>query len=266
MPDEPKANPVIPATIAYIITDILADKDARIPSFGYNTPLSFPFPVAAKTGTSKDFRDNWAIGYSPKYTVGVWVGNFDGKPMQNVSGISGCGPLFRDIMYLLYQRTGWSEFKEPEDIIRISVCPLTGELPTAYCRGTVEEVFIKGTEPRRSCSRHQRGLPVTAPAAFESKDSGPARLEVTVPQNGDIFKLDPVLRREHQRIKLKASAPPGFGTDKVEWWINGTKAGEASYPYSLFWNLNPGSYTIRARIVLRSRKIESRPVKILVLA
>ena len=266
IPDKPKATPVIPPPIAYIITDILADKDARIPSFGYNTPLSFPFPVAAKTGTSKDFRDNWAIGYSPKYTVGVWVGNFDGKPMQNVSGISGCGPLFRDIMFLLHQKTGWSEFKEPEDIIRISVCTLTGELPTAYCRGTVEEVFINGTEPRRPCSRHQGGLPVTVPDAVESKESGLARLEVTVPQDGDIFKLDPVLRRDHQRIKLKASASPVFRTDKVEWWINGTKAGEASYPYSLFWNLNPGFYTIKARIVFRSQKIESRPVKILVLA
>jgi penicillin-binding protein 1C len=266
IPGRPEGKPVFPPPIAYIVTDILADKDARIPSFGYNTPLSFPFPVAAKTGTSKDFRDNWTIGYSPKYTVGVWVGNFDGKPMQNVSGITGCGPLFRDIMLLLHQKTGWNEFKEPEDIIRTSVCSLTGELPTAYCRGTVEEVFIKGTEPHRPCSRHQRGFPVTESAVLKSKESALARLEVAAPQNGDIFKLDPVLRKEHQRIKLKAATPPGFRTDKVEWWINGTKAGEAVYPYSIFWNLQPGSYTIKARIVLGNRKVESRPIRILVLA
>ncbi|KKL83454.1 hypothetical protein LCGC14_1974580, partial [marine sediment metagenome] len=92
------------AQVSYIITDILADSDARIPAFGAGSVLSLPFPCAVKTGTSGNFRDNWAIGYTPHYTVGVWVGNFDGQPMRNVSGVSGAGPLFRDIMLLLDKR------------------------------------------------------------------------------------------------------------------------------------------------------------------
>jgi len=70
-----KTHPVFSPQVTYILTHILSDQDARIPSFGYNSSLSLPFPCAVKTGTSKDFRDNWAIGYTPNYTVGVWVGN-----------------------------------------------------------------------------------------------------------------------------------------------------------------------------------------------
>ncbi|GAI44490.1 unnamed protein product, partial [marine sediment metagenome] len=80
--------------VSYIITNILQDRDARIPAFGEGSCLSLPFPCAVKTGTSANFRDNWAIGYTPHHTVGVWVGNFDGRPMQSVSGVSGAGPLF----------------------------------------------------------------------------------------------------------------------------------------------------------------------------
>lgn len=90
-PNPEAAERVFSPQVAYIITNILADQDARTPSFGYHNPLSFPFPVAAKTGTSKDFRDNWTLGYSSRYTVGVWVGNFDGEPMHNVSGSAAVG-------------------------------------------------------------------------------------------------------------------------------------------------------------------------------
>jgi penicillin-binding protein 1C len=265
-PSPPHGEPVFAPEIAYIITDILADRDARVPSFGYRTPLSFPFPVAAKTGTSKDFRDNWTIGYSPKYTVGVWVGNFDGEPMHNVSGITGCGPLFRDVMLLLHQKDGWGGFDEPRGIVRMAVCPLSGERPTPACPGSVEEVFVRGTEPRLSCSRHRNKDTVLAASKDRASRPAPQLLEVFFPRSGDIFKLDPVLRKEHQRIKLRLLPSFGSKVEKVEWWINGEKVGEAGYPYSIFWNLKPGSYTIRATAVMDLRqKAESGPVRIVVL-
>jgi penicillin-binding protein 1C len=88
---------------AYIIMDILSDNSARSPAFGEFSPLNMPFFCAAKTGTSKDFRDNWCIGFTDKYLIGVWVGNFDGSPMNHVSGITGAGPLFRDIMLCVHK-------------------------------------------------------------------------------------------------------------------------------------------------------------------
>jgi len=140
--------------VSYVITDILADNDARIPAFGTGSVLSLPFPCAVKTGTSGNFRDNWAIGYTPHYTVGVWVGNFDGKPMQNVSGVSGAGPLFRDIMLLLQkrERIANSNFRMPEGLIEVYVCPRSGMLAGSSCPGKIKEMFIKGTEPREYCN------------------------------------------------------------------------------------------------------------------
>lgn len=140
--------------VSYIITDILADNDARIPAFGTGSVLSLPFPCAVKTGTSGNFRDNWAIGFTPHHTVGVWVGNFDGKPMRNVSGVSGAGPLFRDIMLLLQERESLanSNFSMPEGLIEVYVCPHSGMLAVSSCPARIREMFIKGTEPREYCN------------------------------------------------------------------------------------------------------------------
>ncbi len=263
--DRLPAEGIFSPQIAFIITQILADQDARIPSFGYNTPLSLPFPIAAKTGTTKDFRDNWTIGYSPRYTVGVWVGNFDGRPMHLVSGITGCGPLFKDVMLLLHGKRNWDEFVEPPGLCRRMVCPLSGEAATEFCPGTVEEVFIRGTEPKTSCSQHSRiGLVQTVSLERRSRIASD-ELKVTFPREGDIFKLDPVLRREHQLIKLRASLRFQVPADKVEWFINGQKIGEAGFPYSVFWRLKPGSYTIRAKAMAGGQKIESAAVSFTVL-
>ena len=73
--------------------DILADPVARIPGFGLETPLDFPFPVAAKTGTSRHFTDNWAVATTGRSPSRCGSGNFSGRPMEGVSGVTGAGPL-----------------------------------------------------------------------------------------------------------------------------------------------------------------------------
>ncbi len=104
---------VLDPSSAWIIGHILSDTANRELSFGADSPLSTSFWTAAKTGTSKDMRDNWCMGYSDKYVVGVWVGNYSGEPMWNVSGVSGAAPAWADIMNLLHNpETGLS--KEPK--------------------------------------------------------------------------------------------------------------------------------------------------------
>lgn len=150
----PLVNPgKINPSVAYLITDILQDPNARAPGFGLYGPLELPFPTAVKTGTSKDYRDNWAVGYTPDYTVAVWVGNFDGRPMRKVSGVSGAGPLFHSIML---QLGGGDTFKVPADIETAMICPLSGKLPGETCTGTKKEMFIRGTVPVDSCTVHQQ--------------------------------------------------------------------------------------------------------------
>src|SRR5207302_10949316 len=85
---------------AALVTDILADPAARAPAFGLDNVLRFPYPVAAKTGTSRAFTDNWTVGFTRERTVAVWVGNMSGETMHHVSGITGAGPLFHRAMSL----------------------------------------------------------------------------------------------------------------------------------------------------------------------
>ncbi|MDD3845824.1 MAG: penicillin-binding protein 1C, partial [Syntrophorhabdaceae bacterium] len=83
---------------SFIISQILSDRESRAVTFGLENPLATRFWTAVKTGTSKDMRDNWCIGFSRRYTVGVWVGNFSGEPMRNVSGMSGAAPIWLEVM------------------------------------------------------------------------------------------------------------------------------------------------------------------------
>jgi penicillin-binding protein 1C len=94
---------VLDAASTWLVTDILADNAARASTFGFDSVLATPIWTAVKTGTSKDMRDNWCIGYSERYTVGVWVGNASGAPMRNVSGVSGAAPAWADIMQALHR-------------------------------------------------------------------------------------------------------------------------------------------------------------------
>ena len=91
------AQKVFSKEAAFLISDILSDREARSGTFGLENPLATRFWTAVKTGTSKDMRDNWCIGYSKKYTVGIWVGNFSGEPMWNVSGITGAAPIWVEV-------------------------------------------------------------------------------------------------------------------------------------------------------------------------
>ncbi|MBU1741359.1 MAG: penicillin-binding protein 1C, partial [Proteobacteria bacterium] len=114
--------------VAFWLSDVLSDDHARAPTFGREGILCLDFPAAAKTGTSKGFRDNWTVGFSRLYTVGVWVGNFSGEPMKKVSGVTGAGPLWRDVMELLHQDRLPGPFRPPPGVVQAHVCPLSGRL------------------------------------------------------------------------------------------------------------------------------------------
>lgn len=236
-----KPRRIFSTQVAYLLTDILSDKDARVPAFGYLSPLNLPFPCAVKTGTSADFRDNWTIGYTPTHTVGVWVGNFDATSMFNISGVTGCGPLFKDTMLLLEKKNGEAKFPVAEDMIKVKICPLSGKLATEFCPGAMEDIFIEGTQPHEFCPVHTgRENPGGDPPEIEKE------FEIAFPQNNDVFKMDPILRPSFQKIKLKTTGPGDTAIDRVEWWVDDKRIGEAPLPFSLFWNMAPGLHTIKA--------------------
>jgi penicillin-binding protein 1C len=103
---------------SFIVSDMLADPDARASTFGLSSPLSTRSWAAVKTGTSKGMRDNWAVGYTDRYTVGVWVGNFSGAPMWDVSGVTGAAPVWRDIIEHLHEGQGGRAPSPPAGVHR----------------------------------------------------------------------------------------------------------------------------------------------------
>jgi membrane peptidoglycan carboxypeptidase len=149
------ADPVIDPRVAYLLTDILSDNEARIPSFGPASALNIGRPAAAKTGTTTDFRDNWTLGYTPNLAVGVWVGNADNTPMIEVSGISGAGPIWHEVMRRVLLGQPELTFTAPEGLVRAEVCATSGLLPTEHCPKTRWEWFIEGTVPAEPDTFHQ---------------------------------------------------------------------------------------------------------------
>ncbi len=139
--------PVLDPRVAYLVTDILADNEARAPAFGSNSVLSLSRPAAVKTGTSSDWRDNWTVGYTPQLATGVWVGNADGRSMVQVSGVEGAGPVWRDFMETALRGQPVLSFGEPAGMERVRVCVPSGLLPTRTCPRTRSELFIAGTAP-----------------------------------------------------------------------------------------------------------------------
>ncbi|MBU6171101.1 MAG: penicillin-binding protein 1C [Verrucomicrobia bacterium] len=113
---------------AYLIADILSDPNARAPSFPPGGPLDLPFRCAMKTGTSSNYRDNWCIGYTPEFTIGVWAGNFENQPMKNLSGIAGAAPIFHRAMIRLHQNQKPTWFTRPAGLMEITIDARNGKL------------------------------------------------------------------------------------------------------------------------------------------
>ncbi len=144
----PEKRQVISEEVAFIISSILSDARAQAPTFG--RMLVLPFPAAAKTGTTQDYRDAWTVGYTPSLTIGVWIGNSDNRPMEELPGAVGAVPLWKTLMTSYAAATPTQEFSVPSQVAQIRVCPGLGLKATKESGGTLE-YFVPGTEPTRYC-------------------------------------------------------------------------------------------------------------------
>ncbi len=206
----------------FIISDILSDRGARSVTFGFENPLSARFWTAVKTGTSKDMKDNWCIGYSGGYTVGVWVGNFSGEPMWNVSGISGAAPVWLEIMNYLHRYISSSQPSKPQGVITKRVIFENG------IEAERNELFIAGTEP---VDVHSTGLRL-------STDSGKFYARIVYPADGTIIALDPDIPEDHHKVFFDARP----ATAGYEWILNNEKLGVSGA--SVAWKPKKGKYVL----------------------
>jgi penicillin-binding protein 1C len=177
---------------AWKITHILADREARRRSFGGRNFLDFPFDVAAKTGTSKDYRDSWTVGYTPEYTVAVWVGNFSGTPMKEVSGGWGAGRIFHQVMRTLADQ-GSPQFRYPADFMKVRLCRRTGLRAADGCPSYIE--ICDAGEQISVC----RGSHAAGDRTAGSSDGSPV---IVSPVSGESFILDPLSPQRRQTVPL----------------------------------------------------------------
>ena len=146
--EQPAAERIFSAEVAYLMQDIMSDDVARAPAFGANTALTLPDrKVAAKTGTTNGFKDNWTMGFTPQLTVGVWVGNTDNESMENVTGLSGAAPIWNAVMRKYHEELPATWYDMPPGIVQRVVCQPSGLLPTEQCQEQRAELFVAGTEP-----------------------------------------------------------------------------------------------------------------------
>jgi penicillin-binding protein 1C len=157
LPEELKPRRFADATSVALVTSILGDPAARARAFGLDNALRLPFPVAAKTGTSKGYSDNWTVGYTRERTVAVWAGNFDGTPMVHVSGITGAGPIFKRVMTKAMANVTPAPLVDEDRLEHARICPLSGERAGTWCPAAMDEVFAPGKTPAHDCAMH-RGL------------------------------------------------------------------------------------------------------------
>jgi penicillin-binding protein 1C len=248
------------------VLDMLSDATARIPAFGTSTPFDFPFPVAVKTGTSRHFTDNWSVATTRGFTVAVWAGNFSGRPMQGVSGVTGAGPLLHRVVMEVSKRVLPGVLTTPAEAGAVSmpVCRLSGMRATTDC-AQLTEWFVPGTEPKApddwerggrvvlpeeyaEWARQQGGQSPMIAASAPSDSTGAARLRILSPQDGDRYAIPAGIESRYATISLRAG---GVDANQVRWSIDGV-------PYEgERWPLAPGLHVFRA-VSTRGESAEAR--------
>ncbi len=219
---------------AFIVGDILSDPNARARTFGTDSLLSTRFWTAVKTGTSKDMRDNWAVGWSQKYTVGVWVGNASGAPMWEVSGISGAAPIWAAIMQFLHQ-TQPSRAPQPPPGVVHSLVQFAAHDSASNTEAPRNEWFINGTEQANFAifSGATREYPIRARGQNTIKNSATPTARITSPSNGTIIALDPDIPPNNQRLTLLAEGR------QLRWRLDGKPLAQGN---TALWSPWPGRH------------------------
>ncbi len=200
----------------FIISHILSDREARSATFGFESPLATRFFTAVKTGTSKDMRDNWCIGYSEKYTVGVWIGNFSGEPMRNVSGVTGAAPVWSEIMDYLHRSRSSKGPKPAPGVLRV---------PTS---------FEAGIEP----GRDEWFMEGTAPNGVVKRDLVHGKARITYPVDETVITLDGEIPEALQKVPFRFQPVQR----EYGWVLNGDRLDSSASPF--LWSPRRGKFVL----------------------
>lgn len=243
----------------YLLADILSDPAARAPSFPPGGPLDLPFRCAVKTGTSSDFRDNWCIGFTPEFTVGVWAGNFENQPMKGISGLTGAGPIFHRAMRRVHRDMNPTWYERPAGLVDVTIDPRNGKLAPPYLASRFQTRDLAPSSrlphPAADADYDSEGKALLDPsfaAWFDSPHNhrraelamDPARialepLKILTPADGITLLLDPEIPSGSDKLRPVTNLP-GLAR-----WSSPTLRIEAAAPEPVI-HLAPGTHTLTA--------------------
>lgn len=266
--------------VAWLISDILSDDQARATGFGLNSTLKIDRSAAVKTGTTSNFDDNWTIGYTPDLLVGVWVGNSNYEAMHDVTGVTGAAPIWNDMLRALLQGQPDRPFVRPDGLEQAEVCALSGLLPTPACAHTRTEWFIPGTEPTRPDTyyrqilvdaltntlatdataaerrkslvvldlpveaqawAHGQGLTLLSDFQQASAVAQTGGLVLVSPSPNTTFRITSDLNQAAQQLSVEAAA--GQGVSQIQIYVDGNLLKSFSAPpYQAWWALSAGQH------------------------
>ncbi len=213
--DTHKSTQVYSSEAAFVISDVLSDRASRSTTFGLENSLATRYWSAVKTGTSQDMRDNWCVGYTDKFTVGVWIGNSSGAPMRDVTGITGAAPTWLSVMNYLHDRFGSGQIPPPPQVVLSAV-----SFPDAV-EPARQEWFVADTQPASPLS-----------------DLDDANPRILSPPSGAIIALDPDIPPAAQRVVFEASP----GARNSHWILDSRALAPARGP--LLWTPSPGAHNL----------------------
>ncbi len=293
---KPRLGPrVLDERVAYLISHILSDDEARAIGFGRWSVLNLSRPAAVKTGTTTDWRDNWTVGYTPGLVVGVWVGNADHSPMYEVTGITGAAPIWHDFMERAERGLPPKGFPRPQGIVEVEVCALSGKLPNPYCPHRRREIFIHGTEPTEFCPLH-RLVKIDAATSFPASTHTPLErvvekvvtffppeaqawareqgfpvfpyeyvmekeepLMILSPRPNSSYRLVDSIPTEEQRVEILVET--AFAMERVEIILDGMQVASFNKPpYRFMWPLREGKHRLWALGYYQGKVFRSREV------
>jgi penicillin-binding protein 1C len=266
---------VIAPAAAAMIGDILSDPQARCLEFGEGHLLRFPVLTAVKTGTSTDHRDCWAVGFSDRYTAGVWMGNLDHRPTRGVTGAIGPALVLRAVFAELNREGETGTFSAWPGLEWASICSVSGMLAGPDCP-RMDEKFEPGRAPVEVCSLHSIRAASGVGAGHardEQVDAHPSpaighpfsAIQLLQPSPGLQIAVDPRIPVELQAFAFRISKR--VQPERVEWVLNGEPAGESGKDeHQFLWPLSRGEYTVWARVWQsgQSDPVETPPVAFVV--
>ena len=258
-----------------LVSAWLADPMARMPSFPRAGYTEYPFSASVKTGTSEDYRDSWAVGYTEDWIVGVWIGHPDWRPMKGISGYRGSARVLNEILLHLHKSDahGLSDRRPlgPEDWVSQAICPLSGNLATPRCDGVLTEWFpadaalhdctahvrvggrvVVDLDPRYAAWMASAGLPAAPRVTVGDAD---VALEVLSPRQGMRVIRDPEVPENQTTLRLAAAVEPPV--EQVVWFVDGEPFAVVGHPYVARWPVEPGAHRFEVRLPYRTTRSAS---------